>query len=67
MTREDDYPPNPNYSKFGVLLFAMISILILYFLVPILYPEKVPVDDPERDYDIIVRLIGNVKLIMTNT
>lgn len=66
MSRDEDNQP-PNYSKFGVLLFAMMSILILYFLVPILFPEKVPVDDPERDFNIIVRFIGINQQLLTNT
>lgn len=65
--REEDYPEKQSYSKIGLLILLLIVILTMYTLLPLLFPDKVAVDDPEREYDIIVRFIGIYQQLLTNT
>jgi len=64
---DEDHPEKPSYSKFGLLLLLLTGVIMIYTLSPYIFPEEVLVDDPERDYDIIVRFIGNVRQIITYT
>lgn len=71
MTEEDDYPPKPNLQKFGILVFIMICLMIVYYVTPIIFPEEEticnPLDDECPTYQIIVHFIGYYAQTFTNS
>lgn len=72
MTREEDYPEKPSVSKFGLLLFFLIGTLMMYMLIPIIFPEDFeeecdPMDDECGRSQIIVHFIGYYTQTFTNT
>lgn len=72
--RTDEYPERGSPSKLGLLLILLIGLFILYFAGGFIFNDEEEEqcnpdfdENCEHEINIIVRFIGNYKLLLTNT